>query len=98
MPGEDPLTATAGQILDGDWEVRRVLGTGATARALLVERLTDDGEAHEARVLKVALDQDKAAALRADARVLDEVGGGVVVRRLDGPRLLGGRTVLEPAC
>ena len=95
VPGEDPLTATAGQILDGDWEVRRVLGTGATARALLVERLTDDGEAHEARVLKVALDEDKAAALRAEARVLDEVGGGVVVRRLDGPRLLGGRTVLD---
>ena len=51
--------------------------------------------AYEARVLKVALDEDKAAALRAEARVLDVVGGGVIVRKLDGPRLLGGRTVLD---
>ena len=95
MPGEDPLTATAGQILDGDWEVRRVLGTGATARALLVERVGPTTvSAHEARVLKVALDEDKAAALRAEARALDEVGGGVdrpqagrpaAARRADGP-------------
>ncbi len=98
VPGEDPLTATAGQTLDGDWLVRRVLGTGATARALLVERLseTDDGETvYEHRVLKVALDEQKAVALRAEARVLDVVGGGVIVRKEDGPRLLGARTVLD---
>lgn len=98
VPGEDPLTATAGQTLDGDWLVRRVLGTGATARALLVERLseTDDGETvYEHRVLKVALDEQKAVALRAEARVLDVVGGGVIVRKEDGPRLLDARTVLD---
>ena len=46
-------------------------------------------------MLKVALDEQKAAALRAEARVLDVVGGGVIVRKLDGPRLLGARTVLD---
>lgn len=94
LPGEDPLTATAGQTLDGDWEVRRVLGTGATARALLVERLIDDGD-WEARVLKVALDDQKAAALWAEARVLDLVGGGVIVRAFGEPHVLNGRTVLD---
>ncbi len=32
----DPLDALPGQPVDGDWSVRRVLGTGATSRALLV--------------------------------------------------------------
>ncbi|MFC5993095.1 BREX system serine/threonine kinase PglW [Pseudonocardia hispaniensis] len=98
QPGVDPLVATVGQTLDGDWQVRRVLGTGATARALLVERLVEDDDGntvHEARVFKVALDEDKAASLLAEARVLAEVGGGVIVRMLGGPRQLGGRTVLE---
>lgn len=98
VPGADPLVATAGQTLDGDWEVRRVLGTGATARALLVERMADgdDGEdVYECRVLKVALDEEKAAGLWAEARALDVVGGGTIVQKLDGPRTLGGRTVLD---
>lgn len=96
-PGADPLTAAPGQILDGDWEVIRVLGTGATARALLVERRweSEDGEGEERRVLKVALDEDKSASLRAEARALDKVGGGVIVKLLDGPRMLGSRTVLD---
>jgi hypothetical protein len=61
----DPLTATAGQPVDGDWVVQRALGTGATARALLVSRTTegDDGEQVERRVFKVALDGRKAARL-----------------------------------
>lgn len=97
-PGADPLTAAPGQVLDGGWEVARVLGTGATSRALLVERRheSEDGEEEvERRVLKVALDEDKAASLRAEARALDVVGGGAIVKKLDGPRVLGGRTVLD---
>jgi serine/threonine protein kinase len=97
-PGADPLKALVGQTLDGEWEVVRMLGTGATARALLVQRLADlpDGEVGlESRVLKIALDEDKAAALEAEARVLDLVGGGAIVQKLDGPRLLGGRTVID---
>ncbi|WP_039739436.1 BREX system serine/threonine kinase PglW, partial [Saccharomonospora halophila] len=93
----DPLTVSAGQVVDG-WHVERVLGTGATARALLVTAVADDEDdtgQDPRRVLKVALDEDKAEHLRAEARALDIVGGGVVVQKLDGPRELGGRTVLD---
>ena len=110
--GVDPLTASAGQPVDGGWTVTRVLGTGSTARALLVERTstgtgstggTDHGSVTDPgttagpkrRVLKVALDEDRAARLHAEARALHLVGGGVVVRLLDGPRQVGGRTVLD---
>ncbi|MFH8806034.1 BREX system serine/threonine kinase PglW [Streptomyces hygroscopicus] len=94
----DPLSALPGQSLDGEWSVRRVLGTGATARALLVERIVEDedGETHiEERVFKVALDQEKAERLRAEARALEQVGGGTVVQLKGGPREVAGRTLLE---
>lgn len=97
----DPLTVLPGQPLDTTWTVRRVLGTGATARALLVDRARDDLEGpagepvREARVLKVALDQDKDARLYAEAQALRTVGGGHVVQILDGPHELGGHLVLE---
>ncbi len=94
----DPLTAVPGQHVDGDWEVERVLGTGATARALLVTRSREDEDGlrdSQRRVFKVALDDEKADRLRAEAGALAEVGGGVIVRLLDGPRDLGGRTVLD---
>jgi serine/threonine protein kinase len=97
-PTVDPLSATAGQTVDGDWVVKRVLGTGATARALLVSRASEDDDGSmgtERRVFKVALDEHKAGRLRAEARALEQVGGGVVVRLLDGPREVGERTVLD---
>ncbi|MGH8921674.1 MAG: protein kinase domain-containing protein, partial [Actinomycetes bacterium] len=97
-PGVDPLTALPGRHVDGRWCVDRVLGTGATARALLVtwSGEDEDGEpARKPRVLKVALDEQKAARLHAEATALELVGGGVVVRLWGGPRQLGGRTVLE---
>ncbi|WP_228684695.1 BREX system serine/threonine kinase PglW [Amycolatopsis thermoflava] len=97
-PHVDPLSASPGQVVDGDWVVERILGTGATARALLVTRTEEDedGKPHvERRVFKIALDSDKADRLRAEARALEQVGGGVVVRLLDGPRELAGRTVLD---
>ncbi|MBB4774687.1 BREX system serine/threonine kinase PglW [Actinomadura livida] len=104
--GTDPLTAMPGQIVDGDpeglWRAERVLGSGATSRALLVRRDTDDedgaqnghGQAPE-RVLKVALDEAKAGRLAAEAEALAKVGGGAIVRLLGGPRQLAGRTVLD---
>jgi serine/threonine protein kinase len=94
----DPLVAMPGQTLDGDWSVERVLGTGATARALLVARTLEDehGEPRQERkVLKIALDEDKAERLHAEAGALTLVGGGVVVRLLTEPRTLGGRTILD---
>jgi serine/threonine protein kinase len=94
----DLLTASAGQVVDGDWVVQRVLGTGATARALLVSRTREDedGEQHtESRVFKVALDEAKAERLRAEAEALKIVGGGVIIKLLDDPRQVGARTVLD---
>ncbi|WP_272498149.1 BREX system serine/threonine kinase PglW [Actinomadura terrae] len=100
--GVDPLTATPGQVVDGDadgvWRVERLLGTGATSRALLVRRDAEDEEGAEPgpeRVLKVALDESKAPRLAAEAAALAKVGGGAIVRLLGGPRTLGGRTVLD---
>lgn len=95
--GTDPLTALPGDELPGGWEVTRVLGTGSTARALLVERLEERGESveHSARVLKVALDDVKAQHLQAESDALIKVGGGCIIRRIDGPRIIGDRTVLD---
>ncbi|MEV7596630.1 BREX system serine/threonine kinase PglW [Kitasatospora sp. NPDC089797] len=95
----DPLEALPGQVLDGYWLVERVLGTGATARALLVlhEEEDEDGKRQEVRrVFKVALDEDKAERLRAEERALRIVGGGAIVQlRGEGVRELGPRTILE---
>ncbi|MFD3676453.1 BREX system serine/threonine kinase PglW [Streptomyces sp. NPDC058613] len=97
--GVDPLEALPGQSLDAEWSVRRVLGTGATARALLVERATEDEDGHiqiDEHVFKVALDEARADRLRSEAHVLATVGGGAVVQlRGEGLREIGGRTVLE---
>lgn len=97
-PDVDPLEVSAGQTVGGEWDVVRVLGTGATARALLVARIDEDADGEprpEYRVFKVALDEDKAAQLRAEAEALTKVGGGVVVKLLSPARQFAGRTVLE---
>ncbi|GAA4227842.1 BREX system serine/threonine kinase PglW [Actinomadura meridiana] len=102
----DPLTAMPGQVVDGDadgtWRVERVLGSGATSRALLMRRDADDEETPRdgqgpgpERVLKVALDEAKAGRLAAEADALVKVGGGAIVRLLGGPRQLAQRTVLD---
>ncbi|MER6630942.1 BREX system serine/threonine kinase PglW [Streptomyces sp. NPDC000987] len=94
-PEADPLTVQPGQPLDGAWTVVRVLGTGATARALLVRRTADGGGDDSLRVFKVALDQEKDARLLAEAKALKEVGGGRIVKLLAEPRELAGHTILE---
>ncbi|MEU4270794.1 BREX system serine/threonine kinase PglW [Streptomyces sp. NPDC026092] len=97
----DPLTALPGQPVDDVWTVKRVLGTGATARALLVERVVeepvgpDDKTIVQERVFKVALDQDKDSRLYAEANALKTVGGGRIIRLLEEPREIAGHTVLE---
>ncbi|WP_406838516.1 BREX system serine/threonine kinase PglW [Streptomyces sp. AHU1] len=91
----DPLTVQPGQSLDDDWTVLRVLGTGATARALLVRRTDSGDEEVPVRVFKVALDQEKDARLLAEAKALKEVGGGRIVKLLAEPRELAQHTVLE---
>ncbi|ONI91084.1 hypothetical protein ALI22I_09930 [Saccharothrix sp. ALI-22-I] len=94
LPAVDPLVAVPGQYLEERWLVEHVLGTGSTARALQVARTTADGTV-DRRVFKVALDEERAARLRAEADVLRHVGGSGVVRLLAGPREVHGRTVLE---
>ncbi|MFD4919823.1 BREX system serine/threonine kinase PglW [Streptomyces goshikiensis] len=95
----DPLEAMPGQAIDAEWSVRRVLGTGATARALLVERAVEDEDGNvriDEHVFKVALDEEKAERLRAEARALKLVGGGAVVQlRGEELREIHGRTILE---
>ncbi|WOX21232.1 BREX system serine/threonine kinase PglW [Streptomyces solicathayae] len=100
----DPLTALPGQPVDAEWTVKRVLGTGATARALLVERVLEEStdpdgkQVVEERVFKVALDQEKDSRLYAEANALKSVGGGRIIRLLDEPREIAGHTVLELEC
>ena len=95
--GADPLTALPGDELPGGWVVLRVLGTGSTARALLVESTEERAEGVEPRrqVLKVALDDVKAQRLQSEAQALTKVGGGCIIRRYDGPRQLGACTVID---
>ncbi|MFI2264459.1 BREX system serine/threonine kinase PglW [Streptomyces tubercidicus] len=93
----DPLTATPGQAVDGDWTVERVLGSGATARALYVTRVTEDERGRrveEERVLKVALDAEKNERLASEAAALQQISSGRIVKLHEGPRTIGGRTVL----
>lgn len=62
----DPSSANPGDMLDGGFAVKRRLGRGGSADALLVER---DGSGEEF-VLKVALDDAHADRIRAEADVL----------------------------
>jgi serine/threonine protein kinase len=98
----DPLTAQPGQVVDGNaagvWRMERQLGIGGTARAILINRSAEDENGDdkvEQRVLKIALDEARAHQLHAEAEALAKVGGGAIVKLFDGPRELGGRTVLD---
>ncbi|MEV0168770.1 BREX system serine/threonine kinase PglW [Nonomuraea fuscirosea] len=91
-PGEpegDPLEAIRGSKI-GQWTVEKILGKGSTARAFL----TTSGE-----VLKVALSDSGATRLGREANQLRNLGDSHIVRYIDGPLEIGGRTliVLEQA-
>lgn len=108
-PVADPLTATAGTVV-GPYQVVSVLGSGSTARALLVRRRSDAGARNasgagsgddaradavpEQVVLKVALNDAGAERLHREAELLGRLRDSKIVQLLDGPLLLGGRTVL----
>lgn len=89
----DPLDAQPGDVLDSRFEVLERLGAGSTARALLVNDTTR-ADADNPVVLKIALDEEKADRIRAEAEVLEEVRERRVVALLDGPLAVGGRTAL----
>ncbi|ONH21853.1 BREX system serine/threonine kinase PglW [Pseudofrankia asymbiotica] len=87
---KDPLTAEAGVDLQDGFTVVRRLGQGSTAVALLVER---DGQQ---AVLKVALDDERAARLQAEAETLRALRGhpGVVQLLADDVLEIGGRRAI----
>lgn len=96
-PVVDPLNPAIEDLIDGRFEVIEVLGSGSTARGILVT----DTEADDAkRVLKVGLDDAAASRLREEAEVLrllatapEPVPG--VVALIEGPlNLSAGRTAL----
>ncbi len=96
----DPLEAGPGAIIDGRYRLERRLGAGSTAVGLLVTDLAAGTAGPDAvRVLKVAVDDAAAARLDAEAGVLAAVRDPRLVRLVEGPVAIGGRTalVLEPA-
>ena len=90
---QDPLDATPGAILDGRFRLDRRLGRGSTAVGLLVTDLTATGTGAE-RVLKVALDDPAAARLTDEAEVLRALDHPRLVKLVEGPLTVGGRTAL----
>ncbi|MEU6848386.1 BREX system serine/threonine kinase PglW [Actinacidiphila alni] len=90
----DPLEVPPGTLLRRRWLVRRRLGTGSTARALLVLD-EQQGKNDAFAVLKVALDDDKSEALQREAETLGRLRDSNIIRLLvPGTFTVGGRTVL----
>ncbi len=88
----DPLDAGPGAMLaDGAYEYRRRLGAGSTAVGILV---TDHTAGDIDRVLKVAKDDEAAARLEAEARVLGPLDDERRIVRLISRVVVGGRTAL----
>ncbi|GAA4919026.1 serine/threonine protein kinase [Stackebrandtia albiflava] len=91
----DPLTAKRGDVL-GPFLVERVLGKGASARALLA---TDTAHDDRPVVLKIGLEGTDRERLEQEAVQLQNCRSSYIVERYDGPIKLGSRyaLVLEPA-
>ena len=83
----DPLKAKRGDRLPGGYIVDRVLGQGATARAMLVTK--DDAQF----VLKVALTDDDNARLKAEAKAIKKIHSEFVIDIYDTLEMAG-KTVL----
>lgn len=95
----DPLEARPGDWISAELCVREILGTGGTGHVLLVEQMreTESGEVEVSQhVVKVALNQtDATERILAEAEALRKIGGGQIVRLVDGPNELGGHQVLN---
>ncbi|HXO21597.1 MAG TPA: BREX system serine/threonine kinase PglW, partial [Thermoanaerobaculia bacterium] len=70
----DPLNATAGQLLEGGFLVKKRLGKGSTSVVFLVER-----EGRE-EVLKLALDEEADERLGAEAKVVKDLDHERIVK------------------
>jgi serine/threonine protein kinase len=84
----DPLQADKGDMLEGGWQVKRRLGKGATAVALLATRFD------RREVLKVALDPQHHERLRMEHEVLQAARHKGIVTSFDVDSI-GGRTTLH---
>lgn len=87
----DPHEAQVGDILDDTWLVEERLGSGSTGVALAI---TDGNAASVVRVLKVAHDPACADRLLAEAELLARLDHPRVVRLIDSPLEMAGRTCL----
>lgn len=85
----DPLTAQKSDLVAPDLEVKAVLGQGATARVLHVERQSDGADF----ALKVSLDAEHDERLRAESRELGELRHPRIVQRIED-RVVGGRAAI----
>jgi serine/threonine protein kinase len=92
-PVVDPLMAHRGDVLDGGLVVQDRLGSGATALALLVARLSEEENARPL-VLKIAKDERHSDRLAAEADTLRRLKHRRVAALVDGPLTVGGRTAL----
>jgi serine/threonine protein kinase len=96
-PAVDPLNPAIDDLIDGRFEVIEILGSGSTARGVLVADMAAD---NATRVLKVGLDDAAASRLRDEAEVLVQLAAASrpvpgVVRLVEGPLALSaGRTAL----
>ena len=88
-PVLDPLDATTDSVLEDTWIVTERLGSGSTGLALKVSRGIK-GEPEY--VLKVALDESKAQRLIDEADVLASLDHPLVVKVIEGPFMMHGRT------
>jgi serine/threonine protein kinase len=97
-PGEDvidPLEAAPGAVIDGRFRLQRRLGTGSTAMGLLVNDLAvAESGPDSVRVLKVALDTQAGGRLTDEAKVLAGLRHPRLVRLIEGPVDVGGRSAL----
>lgn len=90
-PGIDPVDALKGAILGDRFEVTGRRGSGSTGVALEV---TDYESSQEGLILKVARDERSIARLADEAAVLARLDHPRVVKLLDGPVQVQGRSAL----
>ena len=89
-PESDPLLAKQGDVIDGDLEVKRVLGQGASSRVLEVTRTQDDRQL----ALKVALSGDDDARLDAESAILKRLRYADIVQLYDNRKIAGKTCIL----
>lgn len=89
----DPLEASTGESIgDGRFVVRQRRGSGSTGTAILVDDVKN--KSAKPAVLKLARDDQAASRLRVEAEALAALDHPRVVRMLEGPIEVDGRTAI----